>query len=146
MKRSPSLAPLSRDHQHGLAVAQQLIRATADSAADARARFLSFWRAEGQRHFQTEEAELLRAFARHVSADHEAIVRVLVDHVELRRRAADLEAEPAPSMQALHELGDRLRRHIRHEERVLFPLIEQALPAPELAELAAAIERAEGRP
>jgi hemerythrin-like domain-containing protein len=146
MKRSPSLAPLSRDHQQGLAVAQQLVRATADSVADARARFLAFWQAEGRHHFQVEEEQLLPAFARHVPPDHEAVVRVLVDHVELRRRAADLEAEAAPSLGALHELGDRLRRHIRHEERVLFPLIEQALPEPELTELAAAIERAEGRP
>jgi iron-sulfur cluster repair protein YtfE (RIC family) len=32
----------------------------------------------------------------------------------------------------LHQLGERLERHIRHEERVLFPLIEEALPDDEL--------------
>ena len=87
---------------------------------------------------------LLPSCALHVEPSHEAVVRVLVDHVELRRRAADLERKEDTSLKELHQLGKRLEEHIRHEERVLFPLIEQALPAGELAELAAALKRAEG--
>ena len=70
---------------------------------------------------------------------------MLVDHVALRRMAADLEAEAEPALDQLHELGERLEGHIRHEERVLFPLIEQAMPEPELAELGEAVARAEGK-
>jgi hypothetical protein len=70
------------------------------------------------------------------------VVRVLVDHVELRRRAADLQQAARPALENLHVLGQRLREHIRHEERVLFPLVEAALPPAELTELAAALERA----
>lgn len=33
--------------------------------------------------------------------------------------------------------------HVRHEERVLFPMIEEALPEDELARLAQRIEEAE---
>jgi hemerythrin-like domain-containing protein len=146
MKRDPALARLSHDHQHGLAAALQLRRATEETAAAARAAFLFFWDSEGRRHFSVEEEILLPASARHVPAAHEAVVRVLVDHVELRRRAADLALEAAPSPEDLHGLGEHLHHHIRHEERVLFPLIEDALPERELAELAAAIERAERRP
>jgi hemerythrin-like domain-containing protein len=143
MKRSPALAPLSRDHHHGLVVAQRLARASEESADAARAEFLRFWEAEGRTHFQVEEELLLPAFERHGSADHQAVVRVLVEHVEIRRRAADLEADPSIAPDRLHDLGIRLQRHIRHEERVLFPLIEEALPEDELAELATSIERAE---
>ena len=143
MKRSDALAPLSHDHHHGLAVAQQLRRASEETAASARAGFLSFWQAEGHHHFRVEEDVLLPAFAGHGPADHEAVVRVLVDHVELRRRAASLEAQPQPALEDLHELGERLQQHIRHEERVLFPLIEEALPEAELAALARAIASAE---
>ena len=67
-------------------------------------------------------------------ADHAAIVRVLTDHVEIRRRAEDVE-QGAAEPEQLHELGARLRDHIRHEERVLFPLAEEQLPAAELARL-----------
>jgi hypothetical protein len=41
MKRSDALVPLSRDHHHGLAVAQQLRRATEQTAASARCSNLS---------------------------------------------------------------------------------------------------------
>lgn len=142
MKRSDALVHLSRDHHHGLVVAQQLARATADTAANARGAFLAFWEQEGRDHFRVEEEVVLPAFARHGSPGHEAVARVLIDHVELRRLAADVAADPSPAPEALHQLGGRLRDHIRHEERVLFPLIESALPEDELAALAAAVEQA----
>jgi hemerythrin-like domain-containing protein len=141
MKRSEELAPLSRDHHHGLFAALQLRRATPETADKAREAFLAFWHAEGRHHFAVEEDILLPAFARRGPADHEAVVRVLVEHVDLRRRAQDLE-----DLEALHELGDRLRAHIRHEEDVLFPLIEETLGHDELVALGAAIARAEEVP
>jgi iron-sulfur cluster repair protein YtfE (RIC family) len=141
MKRSDALAHLSRDHHQGLFVAQRLRRATPATADEARRAFLEFWETDGHAHFSAEEELLLPAFARHEPPTHEAVVRVLTDHVDLRRRAADLAATPIPSCDALHELGDRLHAHIRHEERVLFPLIEAALSPDELIDLAAALER-----
>ena len=138
MKRSEELAPLSRDHHQGLFAALKLRRATPADAAEAREVFLTFWHGGGSEHFAIEEDVLLPAFARRGPADHEAVVRVLVEHVDLRRRAQDLERDSA-SVEALHELGDRLQAHIRHEENVLFPLIEETLPRDELIELGAAI-------
>lgn len=145
MKRSEALSPLSRDHHHGLFAALKLRRASAADAEDARRAFLEFWHGEGAHHFHVEEEVLLPALARHASADDGAIVRTLVEHVDLRRRAADLERAVEPALEALHELGDRLHAHIRGEENELFPLIEATLPAAELDELGAAIERAEAR-
>lgn len=72
------------------------------------------------------------------------MVRVLTEHVDLRRLAIELEANERPEIDQLHELGERLQGHIRHEERVLFPKIEAAIPEVELGDLAEAIERAEG--
>jgi hemerythrin-like domain-containing protein len=145
MKRDPSLASLSHEHQHGLAVALQLRRATAELALAAKGEFISFWEEEGEHHFRVEEELLLPAASRHLPAAHEAMVRVLVEHVELRRRAADLALTPVPDPEDLHSLGDHLHQHIRYEERILFPLIEDALPEAELGELAAALARAERR-
>ncbi len=142
MKRNPALRALSHDHQHGLAVALELRRVTAETAAGAREAFLEFWAREGQVHFRAEEQVLLPAFAAHASADHEAVVRVLVEHVEIRRRAAEV-AGGDPGRARLRELGELLEGHIRHEERILFPLIEDALPGDELERLAVALEAAE---
>ena len=139
MTRAAALEELSRDHHHALVVAQGLRRASVDTAAAARRAFLSYWESEGRQHFRSEEEVLLPAFARQGDAGHEAVVRVLVDHVDLRRRAADVAAHTDLPLHQLRELGERMHAHVRHEERVLFRLIEQALPEPELAALAAAL-------
>lgn len=143
MKRTEALRRLSRQHHQGLAVALQLKRATEASAAAAREAFLEFWQREGRIHFRAEEEVLLPAFARRAAPDHEAVVRVLVEHVDLRRQAYELGRDDQPAAEALHGLGARLEAHIRHEERVLFPLIEDALPPAELERMAAELERAE---
>jgi hemerythrin-like domain-containing protein len=142
MKRAEALAELSRDHHQGLFVAQRLRRATDATAGEAREAFLAFWDAGGHAHFGIEEDVLLPATARHLAPDDPAIVRVLVEHVDLRRRAADVRADPATGAEDLHALGERLSDHIRHEERVLFPMIEQALPDDELSALGEALARA----
>jgi hemerythrin-like domain-containing protein len=142
MKRAEALAELSRDHHHGLVVAQRLRRADADGAANARATFLAFWTDEGSAHFRVEEDVLLPAMARHHPADDPAIVRVLVEHVDLRRRAADLQASGNVPLEELHALGERLSAHIRHEERVLFPMVEATFDDDELSDLGEALARA----
>jgi hypothetical protein len=146
MRRNDALVQLSRDHHHGLVVAQRLRRATPAGAAAAREQFLAFWLDEGHEHFRAEEDHLLPALARHEPATHEAVVRVLTDHVELRRRAADVADAPDTPCDELRELGDLLHAHIRHEERVLFPLVEAALTTEELVRLAAALGERETSP
>jgi hemerythrin-like domain-containing protein len=144
MQRAEALAELSRDHHHGLVVAQRLRRADAGSAVDARAAFLDYWTTEGRTHFRVEEDVLLPAMARHHRSDDPAIVRVLVEHVDLRRRAADLEASADVPVDDLHALGERLSAHIRHEERVLFPMIEASFSDDELSALGQALAAAHG--
>jgi iron-sulfur cluster repair protein YtfE (RIC family) len=143
MKRSEALRALSHQHHQGLFAALQLKRARQDSAAEARSVFLGFFEREGARHFRAEEELLLPAFARHSEPDQPEIIRVLTEHIDLRRRALDLEASPDPDPAELRELGKRLESHIRFEERVLFPMIEEALPVDELERLGAAFARAE---
>jgi hypothetical protein len=133
MKRSEALAPLSRQHHQGLFIALTLKRADPEGAVEARRAFMEFWESDGREHFRIEEEVLLPAYARHGTHDHPAVVKVLTDHVDLRRRAGDLAATERPEPEMLQHLGERLERHIRYEERVLFPLIEEALPDDELA-------------
>ncbi len=142
MKRSQALQTLSSEHHQGLRVAQALKRADADTAVQARKTFLAFWAREGRTHFRVEEEVLLPTFAARATADDETIVNVLVQHVELRRRSAELAAEMEPPVYAIRDLGKLLEAHIRYEERVLFPRVELALAADDLVGLAAAIEAA----
>ncbi len=143
MKRSEALQQLSRDHHRALEAALKLRRATDAGAERARDEFLGFWHEHGALHFRIEEDVLLPGSARHVDPTDPAVVRVLTDHVEIRRRAADLEGAAAPAPGDLNALGEMLNDHVRHEERVLFPMIEERLPADELGELAQRIDDVE---
>jgi hypothetical protein len=146
MQRSETLKPLSHQHHHALFAALRLKRARQETAAEARAAFLDFFEQEGAGHLRAEEELLLPAYARHARFDDPAIVRVLTEHVDLRRRGQDLEAVERPDPSALRELGERLERHVRFEERELFPMIEAALPDDELALLGAAFARLDDPP
>lgn len=143
MKRASALQPLSRDHHEALFVAQKLRRATEETAIEARDQLLTYWRNHGAQHFRCEEEELLPAYAGHGDPGHPLVVQVLVDHVEIRRRARDLEHAEAPSVEGLRQLGAKLSEHVRLEERELFPLIEKAVPAAELELLAARLASVE---
>ena len=135
VQRSSELAVLSREHHVALELALRLQRATAADAETVTEATLDFLRREGREHFRLEEELLLPAFARHAGADDADIVRVLVEHVDIRRRIADLETSGRVDVAALNALGKSLRGHVRHEERTLFRRIEEALEPEELATL-----------
>ena len=144
MKRSAALASLSRDHHLALTVAQQLRRADAEHASQARERFLAYWHDHGLRHFQLEENILLPGYAAYGDPYHPLVLQVLGDHVAIRQRANRLSRQSAaPDPRELHDLGQRLAAHVRREERELFPSIEQAIPAGELMALAQDLQDAE---
>jgi hypothetical protein len=145
MKRDPALTSLSHDHHHALFVVQKLRRATAETAADGRAWFVAYWDGPGQAHFRIEEQVLLPAYAGHGDPHHPLVARALCDHVEIRHRADAIAHDPGVTASALNELGVRLAEHVHLEERELFPLIEQALPADRLATLALELNQAEAR-
>ena len=140
MKRSQALTPLSHDHHQGLFVAMQLKRAVDDSAAQA---FLDFIDGHGGTHFRIEEEVLLPGWiAADTDADGEMARRVLGEHLELRASARRLRSGPC-TVEELHELGGALDRHIRFEERELFPRIESGLSIETMTALGAEIEEAE---
>ncbi len=140
MKRDESLRPLSREHQGALAVAKRLSEADRRDAAVAT--LLEFWRADGRRHFRIEEEVLLPAWALHAEVDRAGVGRMLEEHLAIRRAALRIAGGDA-SLEEVQALGALLHDHVRFEERELFPMVEAALDAASLAQLAAAIERAE---
>ena len=143
MKRHVALQPLSRDHHVSLVAAQRLRRAGADDAGAARDAFLAFWHEHGAHHFRVEEDVLLPAYAAHADPDEPCVVRMLLDHARIRAQAQRLEQESPPPVAALHALGTALERHVRLEEREVFPLIEAALPASAAEGLVDAVLKAE---
>ncbi len=145
MKRAAPLASLSRDHHQALRVAQKLRRSTTGTVAETREAFLGFWDPHGSLHFRLEEELLLPAFAAHGDPHHELVARTLCDHLAIRQQANQLAADVRPTLESLQQLGMQLATHVRMEERELFPLIEQTIPADQLELTARALQEAETR-
>jgi hypothetical protein len=142
--RSEGLAPLSREHQHALALALELKRARPEDAGAVWRRFLAFWEAEGGAHFIEEEEILLPAYGRVADPAHPAVVRTLLEHVLIRAKISELRDRAEPSASELNLLGTWLELHVRLEERVLFPLIERELPDDAVRALADALGAGSG--
>lgn len=140
IKRHDTLKPLSRHHMVGLHVALKLSRAGTDESRltieeiirDAR----EFWQPGGQEHFREEEEILLPAYAVYADINQQEIIEMLLEHITIRAGMNKLLGKVGMSPQEMQELGKLLESHIRKEERIIFPMIEKALPEEKLEELA----------
>lgn len=144
MKRHPDLREFSDDHHQGLVNALRLKR-TADgegvTPVEAAQAFLKFWRENTSLHFRKEEEVLLPVVARHGGdLEQEPVVEMLVQHARIRGIAMKLGDEVERDdvqNETLRTLGEQLEAHIRLEERVLFPALENSLPEEALREISA---------
>lgn len=130
--RHPSLIPLSHDHHHGLALAlrcrkQALGQLKPMGAAGLRERaaeLSTFYASNLVAHFHAEEEVLFPALRSAVPESGPTIDELVREHREIRERVPELTAGTGLA-KTLFDLGDLLERHIRKEERELFPLFEQ---------------------
>ncbi len=135
MRRDPGLVPLSHDHHHALVRARRLRKAAAgegDLAREAAAFVHGFLR-ESVPHFRDEEERLFPLALLHAPETELLVAELVLEHVQLHAlvgRVADGDPEAAGEAALL------LERHIRREERELFPVLEKRIPAAALAELA----------
>lgn len=137
MKRHPALRDLSSDHHGALVQAHRLKGAEEATRHTLAAEFLSFFEAHANPHFREEEEALLPFYARWGDIDAPPIRQMQGDHVLIRRDTAMLRDMAAVIVEALRALGARLEAHVRLEERVVFPLIEDCLPSEALDALPA---------
>ncbi len=135
MQRCQALLGLSREHHEALLLARRASATNPASAAalQQREHLLTRWAAQFGPHFALEEEALLPAL---VEAGHsQPADEALAQHTELRRL---VECLRSGELRALPAWGDAMQVHVRFEERVLFPLAEQAL---DLAALARSMAR-----
>jgi hemerythrin-like domain-containing protein len=141
VKRHPALIPLSHDHHHALVQARRLRKAAAASPPEQRraARaFAEFFAAETTAHFREEEELLFPLVAGSDRQTDDLLAQLLLEHAELRalvlRLGREVESETLDEA-TMRRLGDLLERHVRSEERELFPLIAQTATESDLAGL-----------
>lgn len=143
MLRDKSLIPLSRQHQHALALCVRLDRAIQSGKVD-----LQAWQAEveqifGQEiaiHFTAEEKEVFPA-AEKFHELQPVVQELLGEHAALRE-LFDRAQSRTLDQNHLAAFAAALAQHIRKEERQLFEGMQKLMGAAELAALGAALETA----
>ncbi|MBT9521527.1 MAG: hemerythrin domain-containing protein [Dechloromonas sp.] len=126
MKRHAALLQLSREHHHALKLSR-LARFASDSGhalaiAEAAEKIIESFPEVLERHFETEEKDLLPALA---AAGASALVeRTLAEHAELR----DLKrCMPEADSEILARFATLLHDHVRFEEREVFETAQRLL-------------------
>lgn len=129
MKRHEALAPLSREH-HGALILAQLIKKDAPvyrglpTDMEGRLHYaVNFYTNDLTLHFSKEEAMLEKVG--HCSESIGTLAAEIIgEHADLKSRFLSLQTA-TDKEKAMDELGCLLEAHIRKEERVLFPLIQE---------------------
>jgi iron-sulfur cluster repair protein YtfE (RIC family) len=130
--RHPSLIALSHDHHHGLALAlrcrkQALGQIKPMGATGLRERadeVVAFYTNNLVAHFRAEE-EILFPPLRSLGPQSASLIEALEsEHGQIRRAVEQIKMGSGLA-KLIFDLGDLLERHIRKEERELFPLFEE---------------------
>jgi len=149
--RHASLVPLSQDHHHGRSLALRCrkqalgqIKPMGVQGLQERAKeFLAFYTSNLLPHFRAEEEVLFPLLRSVVPENGEMIDELLQHHVQIRHALPQLEAGIGLA-KLLFDLGDLLERHIRKEERELFPLFERKVTAEKAEAVGVEIKRVLG--
>lgn len=129
LERHPLLRPLSRDHHQGLLLCWRIRRELARPTGHERMleECRAFFHSDLLLHFAVEEEAVFPV----LGADHPAVHRAVLEH----RRLSRLFLQTEDALHALSLIEDELEAHIRFEERVLFPAIQEAATDEELGRI-----------
>jgi hemerythrin-like domain-containing protein len=141
MLRDKNLVPLSRQHQHALALCVRINRARLSSPKELRA-----WQSEVAQHFDQEiryhfDAEERHLFpaARRFPELSPLVDELLTEHVLLRSYFSRALAGTLNAPE-LRSFAETLSAHIRKEERRLFEGMQEKMGPDALAEIGAKID------
>lgn len=130
MKRHEALIPLSRDH-HGTLILARLLRSDAPPfkelplEAKGKAEYaLKHYREELLEHFEQEEKMI--PMLKGVNATLDSLLACMkAEHQELHSLFNSINPDQELSAQ-LDVIGRALESHVRKEDRVIFPLIQES--------------------
>lgn len=141
MLRDPALIPLSRQHQHALALCVRIERgprSTTKQIQEWQQEIASLFEQEIRFHFDAEERVLFPAAERF--SELRSLVRELRREHERLRAAVVTAADQTMSSADLTAFASLLSSHIRREERELFEGMQKLFSSEELHRLGVALD------
>jgi len=143
MLRDKNLVPLSRQHQHALALCVRIERAAPIPEANLGAwqgEIAQHFHAETRIHFMTEE-QVVFPLARRYDGLSSLVEELLSEHSLLRGYFQKAEARQLLGEEIL-AFARSLAEHVRKEERQLFERMQELMKSDELAVMGRDLDRA----
>ncbi|MBN7813538.1 hemerythrin domain-containing protein [Algoriphagus sp. H41] len=131
LKRDPALRHLSHDHHHGLLLCWKIRQGFKLGIEPARMKNYCewFWTSYLNPHFEEEEKVIFPV----LPEDDPLIKQALTEHKRLRKLFSSWENPE----KTLGQIEEELEKHIRFEERILFPEIQKKATTEQLEAIAA---------
>ena len=131
LKRDPALRHLSHDHHHGLLLCWKIRQGFKLGIEPARMKNYCewFWTSYLNPHFEEEEKVIFPI----LPEDNLLIKQALTEHKRLRKLFSSWENPE----KTLGQIEEELEKHIRFEERILFPEIQEKATVEQLEAIAA---------
>jgi hemerythrin-like domain-containing protein len=132
IKRSIELVPLSKEHHDGLLLCWKIRTGLKKGASEQRIAdyVLYFFDYHLKQHFKDEEDYVFSV----LPSNDNLKIMALEQHDELYKHITELKKDNVDS-NLLLVIADKLDKHIRYEERELFPYIESMLSKEQLKEV-----------
>lgn len=130
LKRVLELQPLSHDHHHGLQLCWKIRTGFSKQVEVERIKNYADWFFTNHLvpHFELEEKYIFTI----LDQKNEFLKQALTDHRRLKR----LFSETTNLEKSLGLIEEELEKHIRFEERILFPEVQKEATPEQLAEIA----------
>ncbi|MGN6292414.1 MAG: hemerythrin domain-containing protein [Chitinophagaceae bacterium] len=131
MRRHESIVALSRDHHFGLLFCWKIRQGIKKQVPAERIKpyVKYFWTSHLQQHFEEEEALLFTALQDNL------VAQAIFEHDHIKQLVGAIANTASFQPDQFRALADALDKHIRFEERILFPYIEETLSEENLTQL-----------
>ncbi|RLD83696.1 MAG: hypothetical protein DRJ07_06185 [Bacteroidetes bacterium] len=136
--RNENLYVFSHEHHHGLVFAVRLKKASQTSTETLKKYVLHFWDSALDAHFKNEEELFL-----HLLANKDIKTQFLREHKLINSLVNDIQSANEDIIQKAEELSDQLKLHIKFEEKVLFPWLQDNLSPDELYQIGESLKSIE---
>lgn len=144
MKRHDSLIPLSREH-HGALILARLIQNDAPpykglpTDPEGKAQYaLNFYKEELIAHFIQEEK--IAPLVKNIRPELDEMLKTMIEEHVLLHQLFAMISKTSDLPAHLDTLGKTLEKHVRTEEREIFPLIQECCTEEMLDQLAAVLQ------
>lgn len=138
MKRHEAIIVLSREHHFGLLLCWKIRQGLKkDVPASRMMPYLKyFWAHHLLHHFKEEEDLLFKG-----REEDAMIARAIAEHQDIKQQFELAQEKPDDGLKVLENLANAVDKHIRYEERQLFPHLEKVLEDDHLIEIGKLLEQ-----